>query len=42
MMLEIQTAQPADLEPIVQLGWARHHGATDPAIIFGPRIGIVF
>ncbi len=30
------------LEPVVQLGWVRHHGATDPTIIFGPRIGIVF
>lgn len=30
------------LEPFVQIGVARFHGANDPAIVFGPRVGIVF
>lgn len=40
--LTIVIARHVVLEPYVQLGIARFHGATDPAIIFGPRIGIVF
>jgi hypothetical protein len=30
------------LEPFLQLGIARFKGATDPAVIIGPRIGFVF
>lgn len=30
------------LEPFIQLGIARFQGATDPAVIIGPRIGLVF
>ena len=40
--LSIVVYEHVVLEPYVQLGFARYHGATDPAIIFGPRIGIVF
>jgi hypothetical protein len=29
------------LEAVAQLGMARYQGATDPAIVIGPRIGIV-
>lgn len=30
------------LEALAQLGLARYQGATDPAVVIGPRIGIVF
>lgn len=30
------------LEPFLQLGIARYQGATDPLVVIGPRIGLVF
>lgn len=30
------------IEPFVQVGAARYQGATDPAVVIGPRLGIVF
>lgn len=39
--LAILIARRVVLEPHVQLGFARFHGATDPVVIVGPRIGIV-
>lgn len=30
------------LEPFVQAGIARFHGATDPVLVIGPRLGIAF
>ena len=30
------------IEPFVQAGVARFHGATDPVLVIGPRLGIAF
>ncbi|MDX2091124.1 MAG: hypothetical protein SFX73_24905 [Kofleriaceae bacterium] len=40
--LSILVFEHVMIEPFIQLGIARFQGATDPAVVIGPRIGLTF